>query len=169
VDELSELVSTMSDDEQRKRIIEEAKAHLDGSWSPERFPSRSELVASPPMRRTNEPGDLVFKSRENAQVAAATGAETRANDDAWNQWLERAIDRRLEQERAEMIEILGEVVAKLRSEYQRDTDRDAEINAEFVKIWRSITQATKTIVDIQREKVERAFRNAVIDPNVKMN
>src|SRR5262249_15004267 len=146
----------MTDDD-RKRIIEEGKARAVGKpWTE---PS-AEGQASPSMRRTNEPGELIYKTTENAQLATPEAtqrpaASTCTNDEAWNAWLHQAIDVRLAEERAEMIEILGEIVAKMRSEYQRDADRDAQINEEFVKIWKSLEQATKSIVDLRRERVER--------------
>ena len=99
-----------------------------------------------------------------AEARQQPAVETQTNDDAWNAWLEHAIDRRLAEERAEMIEILGEVVAKMRGEYQRDTDRDAEINQEFVKIWKSLEAATKSIVEIRREQLERTLHSSELDP-----
>src|SRR5262245_43300043 len=139
----------MTDEEKRKRILDEARQRLAGTWI------EPEPVASSPVQL------------EPAEAMRQPAAETYTNDDAWNAWLQHAIDVRLEQERAEMIEILGEVVAKMRTEYQRDTDRDAEINQEFVKIWRSLEQATKSIVEIRREQLERTLFND--DPKAKMN
>jgi hypothetical protein len=156
----------MTDDEKRKRILAEAKAHIDGTWRAEDFPHAVPEPSSP-MQRTDQVGDLVHKVIENAQVGAAAPAQQLTNDEAWNEWLQRAIDVRLEEERAEWIEILGEIVAKMRSEYQRDADREAEINAEFVKIWRSIEANAKSLVEIRRERVERTLHSE-LDP-AKMN
>jgi len=151
----------MTDEERKRKTLEEARAHLDGSWSPERF--RSEPVGGAPVRRTDSVEGVVYKVTENAPVAAAPGA----NDDAWNAWLTRELDARLDQERQLMIEVVGEVVAKLRAE--RDDSRSAEVSAEFARVWRAICETKKMMVDLQRERVERGFRDVSGDPAKKMN
>jgi hypothetical protein len=156
----------MTEDE-RKRILEEAKAHATNTWRAEDYPPAP--VAKPPIEKSDVVDGLTRKVTENAQLPGAEALQPATNDDAWNAWLQRAIDMRLEEERAEWTEILGEVVAKLRSEYQRDTDRDAEINHEFVKIWKSVEAATRSIVELRREKVEQSFREVGSDSTKKMS
>jgi hypothetical protein len=136
-------------DEERERVIAEAKAHLDGTWTPERFPPRAAPEPSPPVA-------------ENAQLEPAA----RASND-WNDWLDRRLDARLQQERELWIESVGEVVARLRAE--RDGEQSAEINAEFARIWKSLTDAHKAIVGIQRERLERTLHNELDPTKVKMN
>jgi|SRR5262244_3935710 len=151
----------MTNDERRKQILEEARARVDGTWR--------EPEPSSPVPRTDQVDGLTYKVTENALVEAAEPLQQPAAADPWNEWLEA----RLDQERSiiigAVIEIVGEVVARLRSEL-RNTDRDVEINQEFVKIWRSVEQATKSIVEIRRERVEQ-FRDVGGDPakKVKMN
>jgi len=156
-------VSTMEDE--RKRVIAEAKAHIDGSWTPERFPTRATPQVSSPEQRRDQLDGLTYKVTENALAEPAELLDQPQVSDPWNEWL----DRRLEEERVVVIdavvEIVGEVVAKLRSEYQRDSGRDTEISAEFVKIWKSIEAATRSIVEIRREQVERSFHAADVGAN----
>jgi len=47
----------MTDDE-KQRILAESRAILDGSWTPDRFPTRAEPERSPPIEksRVQEPG-----------------------------------------------------------------------------------------------------------------
>src|SRR5262245_58699263 len=86
----------MSDEEKRKRIVEEARAHIDQSWSPERFPPRTATQPSAPMRRTDRPSDLVFKTNENAHAPAAElPDQPHEAVNAWDAWLDRRLDERL--------------------------------------------------------------------------
>jgi hypothetical protein len=111
-------------------------------------------------RRQAAKDELIYKRYEGPQPAA----ETRAG---WNRWL----DARLEQEREFTIQLImetvGDVVAKLRVE--PDDKRDAELEAKFAKLWGSLTQAHRSIVEISRNNVERTFRAFDGDPAKKMN
>jgi hypothetical protein len=146
----------MADAEHIQRILEE------------RARARAAAEPSSPVRRTDEPGDLVFKTTENAQVepAKAEVLEPRTGN---NLITEADLERRLEIER----ELLTEVIAMVRAEVRRSVeqlnaergaDRDAQINQEFVKIWRSLEQATKSIVEIRREQLERTLHSSELDP-----
>jgi len=154
-------------DDDRKRVIAEAKAHIDGSWSPERFPPRSEPMASSPVRRTDQIDGLTYKVTENALAPPAEALQQPAASDDWNAWLTRELDARLDVERQLMIEVVGEVVAKLRAE--RDGEQSAETAREFAKIWKSLTEAHRSIVEIRQERVTQGFREVASDPAKKMN
>jgi hypothetical protein len=58
------VVSAMTDDE-KQHILAEARAHLDGTWTPE---------PSPVVRKSDDPG-LVYKVRENSEPEPAPAAD----------------------------------------------------------------------------------------------
>jgi hypothetical protein len=108
---------------------------------------------------------LLYRTTENALTEPAEVDAVPSGDrvDPWNE----ALEHRLEQEREFVLDSVGEALGKYVAKV--NAERDAQVNEEFAKIWRSLTMALKQITKIQREKVERAFRTEAIDPNAKMN
>jgi hypothetical protein len=107
-------------------------------------------------------GELIFKTYEGPQPA-----DTRAGDDAWNQWCDQRIEAALAVERKLLAEEFGKEVGRLLDE--RDDKRDAELEAKLAKIWTSLTAAHRSICEISRDRVERTFREVVADSAKKMN
>jgi hypothetical protein len=165
----------MTDDERRKKILEEAKARAaGGTWHQPEPPERS-----PPVRNSDSVPDLVFKTNENALASApadnkthATSSRDEVYEHPWNQWLQRAIDERLDAERQiimdAVVDIIGEILAKARVEYGGEQSA-VNTATEFTKLWKSVTEAHKSIVELSRERAAQSFRELSADTTKKMN
>jgi hypothetical protein len=154
----------MYDDDQQRRceILAQARAFLERVKDLAERRDDTLPLPSPP--------DRVAEWRAAADLRAAAKTELAANkqfalatrtDTTW-------LEQRLEQERELTFDVIGEIVAKLRAE-QRDDNR-TEFAGEVAKLWTAVVETKKAIVEIQRDRVDRAFRNGVADwAKVKMN
>jgi hypothetical protein len=144
----------MSDQQRRDDIIAQACATLERTKNiAER---RDELLLPSP----RDPG---AEWRQRATEHTAECAQAKAERQL-EQRLERMLELRLEQELAAsaqafaemrdfVLEAVEKVVAQMRSERdERDDSRAAELNAEFARIWKSLTAAHTALVAIQEER-----------------
>jgi hypothetical protein len=128
------------------------------------------------------PEDRVAKWRREAEERIAAREAERAKDDLiyrkydppapvqsragndWNEWLTRAIDARLEQERALIFDIVGEVIGTVLEEHKRADHKGDDLSTEVARLWRSFADLQSKLAELHRDRgVDRALRGTTID------
>jgi hypothetical protein len=133
---------------QRLREVERAKHEIE-----EMEPDAAAHVLIP------APEDRVTRWRKDAEARAAAREEVRAqerartdliykqfenkstvndNSDAWNKWLTEYVERRLEQERELIWDVVGQAFAGLIEEHRKADHRDTGLAGEISTLWKAI-------------------------------
>ncbi len=148
---------TKFSDEQRERILAEARATL------ERTPERYVPADEPVRYRTYDPGPPELEPERPRRLdtrAPATGADTAADWSGWESWLQTRLDTALAAERQELLRALTRIVgtalgrslADAREESQRELHEQVRgLRTELVQVEETLQQL-RGVITLERSR-----------------